>query len=64
MYNVNYTQESIEDLKRLQKNEPKIFDKARRFIAELAEHPKTGLGHPEPAFHLNLDRGNWTERRN
>ena len=48
MYNVDYTQEAIEDLKRLQKNEPKIFDKARRFIAELAEHPKTGLGHPEP----------------
>ena len=47
MYNVDYTQEAIEDLKRLQKNEPKIFDKARRFIAELAEHPKTGLGHPE-----------------
>ena len=48
MYNVDYTQEAIEDLKRLQKNEPKIFDKACRFIAELAEHPKIGLGHPEP----------------
>lgn len=47
MYNIDYTQEAINDLKRLQKNEPKIFEKARRFIAELAEHPKTGLGHPE-----------------
>ena len=33
MYNVDYTQEAIEDLKRLQKNEPKIFDKARREYA-------------------------------
>lgn len=48
MYNIEYTQEAIKDLKRLQKNEPKIFDKARRFIAELTEHPQTGLGHPEP----------------
>lgn len=48
MYNIDYTQEAINDLKSLQKNEPKVFEKARRFIAELAEHPKTGLGHPEP----------------
>ena len=36
------------DLERLAKSEPKAFDKANRFIAELREHPKTGLGHPEP----------------
>ena len=48
MYNIDYTQEAINDLKTLQKNEPKVFEKARRFIAELAEHPKMGLGHPEP----------------
>ena len=48
MYNIEYTQEAINDLKRLQKSEPKVYEKARRLIAELAEHPKTGLGHPEP----------------
>lgn len=36
------------DLARLAKSEPKAFAKANRFIAELREHPKTGLGHPEP----------------
>ncbi len=46
MYNIDYTHEAINDLKTLQMNEPKVFEKARRFIAELAEHPKTGLGHP------------------
>ncbi|MBQ7986973.1 MAG: Txe/YoeB family addiction module toxin [Bacteroidaceae bacterium] len=48
MYNIEYTQEAINDLKRLQKSEPKVYEKARQLIAELAEHPKTGLGHPEP----------------
>ena len=36
------------DLERLAKSDPKAFAKANRFIAELREHPKTGLGHPEP----------------
>ena len=36
------------DLERLAKSEPKAFAKANRFIAELREHPKTGLGHPGP----------------
>lgn len=48
MYDIDYTQEAINDLKRLQQNEPKAYQKACRFIEELAEHPKTGLGHPEP----------------
>lgn len=37
-----------EHLLRLAKSEPKAFEKANRFIKELAEHPKTGTGHPEP----------------
>lgn len=36
------------DLQRLAKSEPKAFEKAKRFIEELKEHPKTGTGHPEP----------------
>jgi len=48
MFDINYTREAIDDLKRLQRDEPKAYQKARRFIEELAEHPKTGLGHPEP----------------
>ncbi|MCR4854502.1 MAG: Txe/YoeB family addiction module toxin [Prevotella sp.] len=27
---------------------PKAYKKALRFIGELYNHPKTGLGHPEP----------------
>ncbi|MBO7628952.1 MAG: Txe/YoeB family addiction module toxin [Bacteroidales bacterium] len=47
-YKVFIMPEAARDLQRLAKNEPKAFAKANRFIGELAEHPKTGTGHPEP----------------
>lgn len=48
MYKIVYTVDAVYDLKRLQKNEPKTYQKARRFISELEQHPMTGTGHPEP----------------
>ena len=48
MYNVDFTPDAQADLVKLMKSEPKVYQKALRFIAELAEHPKTGTGHPEP----------------
>ena len=47
-YKVRNLAEADEDLARLAKSDPKAFKKAERFIEELREHPKTGLGHPEP----------------
>lgn len=47
-YKVFITPDAACDLQLLAKNEPKAFAKANRFIEELAEHPKTGIGHPEP----------------
>lgn len=47
-YEIRYTPEANIGLAKLQKNEPKAFQKALRFIEELKEHPKTGTGHPEP----------------
>lgn len=47
-YTVVIKEEAQEDLKRLLHSEPKVYDKAIRFIGELYEHPRTGLGHPEP----------------
>ena len=48
MYDITYTRDALTDLKRLQISEPKVYQKARRFIEELREHPKVGIGHPEP----------------
>ena len=48
IYKVRTQTQADEDLARLAKSEPKAFLKAQRFLEELREHPKTGLGHPEP----------------
>lgn len=48
IYNIEIKEQAKIDLLRLAKDEPKVFKKAERFIEELKEHPKTGLGHPEP----------------
>lgn len=48
MYDIVYSPRAVEDLKRLKRNEPAAYKKASKFIEELKEHPKTGLGHPEP----------------
>lgn len=48
MYSIDFTTVALEGLAKLEKSEPKVFAKAVRFIDELKEHPKTGLGHPEP----------------
>ncbi len=47
-YKIRYHIEAVRDLQKLAKSEPKVFQKANKFLKELAEHPKTGLGHPEP----------------
>ncbi len=48
IYRIEIKEKAEKDLLRLAKDEPKAFLKAQRFIEELKEHPKTGLGHPEP----------------
>ena len=48
LYAIIYSPEANEGLAKLLQYEPKVFQKAKRFIDELREHPKTGLGHPEP----------------
>lgn len=47
-YDIDFTPNAKAHLARLCKSEPKAYKKALHFIEELREHPKTGLGHPEP----------------
>lgn len=58
MYTIRYTEDAKNDLLRLRRNEPKAFAKVSRFIQELAEHPKTGTGHPEPL--KGQPQGRWS----
>jgi toxin YoeB len=43
-YKVIIKEEAQADLKNLLRYEPKAYKKAIRFIGELYDHPKTGLG--------------------
>ena len=55
-YRIRIENQAQHDLIKLAKSEPKAYNKAKRFIAELAEHPKTGTGHPEPLKGKPLNR--------
>ncbi len=60
LYRVINTSEADQEFARLAMNEPKAFVKAQRLLAELAEHPRTGTGHPEQ---LGGDlSGKWSRR--
>ncbi len=59
-YIVVLSAQALEDADRLERHEPKAFDKFLRFLKELEEHPQTGTGHPEP---LRGDRaGQWSRQ--
>ena len=47
-YFVDIKEKAQNDLKILERNEPKLYQKALKLIAELYEHPFQGTGHPEP----------------
>ena len=58
MYEIIYSPQAIEDLLRLQRSERAAYKKVGKFIEELKEHPRTGMGHPEQ---LKGDRaGQWS----
>jgi len=58
MYSLEYTDDALEDFKKLKKYEPKAFKKVNKLLEELMEHPTTGTGHPHQ---LTGDRaGQWS----
>ena len=50
-YTLIFSDKAKEDLQSLKKSEPQAYKKARLLIEELAEHPKTGRGKPQPKKH-------------
>lgn len=60
LYEIRYTPEANDDLLKLLKNAPKAFQKVKRFLEELREHPKTGTGHPEPL--KGKPEGRWSRQ--
>ena len=56
MYSITYSPQAEEDLRKLKRSEPKLFQKALVLLNELIDHPKTGTGHPEPLKGLPENR--------
>ena len=56
MYTITYAPDATEELARLKRNEPAAFNKAVKLLNEIAEHPTTGTGHPEPLKGQPLNR--------
>lgn len=48
MYKITYSPDAEADLAKLKREEPARFKKAVKLLEEIALHPKTGTGHPEP----------------
>ncbi|MBQ7690595.1 MAG: Txe/YoeB family addiction module toxin [Muribaculaceae bacterium] len=60
MYGIEIEPRAQKGLEKLKRSEPLAFRKAVRLLKELAEHPRTGTGHPEP---LSGDRaGQWSRQ--
>ena len=48
IYTIEYSKDADKTLKKWKKSDPQLFKKATRILFDIMEHPRTGLGHPEP----------------
>ena len=47
IYTLRFSFQAEKVAKKWKKSNPVVFKKYSKILAELIEHPKTGLGHPE-----------------
>ena len=48
MYKVEYSKEANKTLRKWKKSNPVLFKKATKVLLDIMQHPRTGIGHPEP----------------
>ena len=53
-YVIEITPIAAKGIARYKKSNPILFKKLKKLLLELAEHPRTGTGHPEPLQSGNL----------
>jgi len=53
IYELLFTDEAETDISGLKKSEPQAYNKLIKLLAELVEHPKTGIGKPKLLRHLD-----------
>jgi toxin YoeB len=54
IYEIQYSDEAKKIIAKYKKSNPIAYKKVSRLIIEIAEHPRTGTGHPEPLVAGNL----------
>lgn len=47
-YKIDFTQIAIKDISKYKKSNPTNYKKLIKLFDELMEHPRIGIGHPEP----------------
>ena len=60
IYSVTFADEAKEGLSKLKRSEPASYKKAVKLINEIALHPTTGTGHPEPL--KGKPEGRWSRQ--
>lgn len=48
IYTVDYTKAAQKTLAKWKKSNPVLFKKAVAILQDIMQHPRTGIGHPEP----------------
>lgn len=48
IYSITFSKPVIKVLKKWKKSNPALYKKAHDVIQDISEHPREGLGHPEP----------------
>ena len=48
IYAIEYSKAADKTLRKWKKSNPQLFKKATSILMDIMEHPRTGLGHPEP----------------
>ena len=48
MYKVEVSKRADKVVRKWKKSNPELFKKYKKLYCELIDHPRTGVGHPEP----------------
>jgi toxin YoeB len=48
IYKISVLPEAEKVLKKWKKSNPQLYKKYNKIYHELTDHPRTGIGHPEP----------------
>jgi toxin YoeB len=59
-YEVIFSPAASKEIQALKRSNPQAFGKVAGLLAELQEHPKTGMGHPKPLG--GNKAGQWSRR--